>query len=268
MKSQALAEAMSRSIAAGAPQPAGIWAQVGQLSADAEALQAAAEAAEREAIPNSDPSFLAAIELSLRCPDWPGASPPAAAARGPPPASLRSAARGEQAPPQMQSPPQAQAAPQMLQAPPQMQAPPQAQVTPQLPWAAAPQAAFQQLATTAGEGAVAEAPPAGLETPQPAGLKHPRGTAFAQSLASLQECEDMCNYEGICRESVCYCHAGYTGEACEIKKHSQRGTMPMEWAVVIILVVGLVFYLSGLGFMSITSKMGKEETGDYYHAQA
>mmetsp|Transcript_4117 Transcript_4117/g.7543 ORF Transcript_4117/g.7543 Transcript_4117/m.7543 type:complete len:590 (+) Transcript_4117:56-1825(+) len=54
------------------------------------------------------------------------------------------------------------------------------------------------------------------------------------------DCDDNCNWRGLCSGGVCYCQPGYSGRTCSIAKENTAGTLDL------LTTVGL----SGLGFVT------------------
>lgn len=199
-KSQALAQAMSRSTASGARQPAAVWAQVRQLSADAQALLAAAEATEREALPADNPSILAAVEEALECPLPQGAARRDGAA-----------------------------------------------------------VALGQLGAAVDGGSAGSAGDATRRE----GASRLRGGPHVEDPGP--GCDDMCNYEGVCREGLCYCRTGYTGMLCETKRQSQSGTMSLELALTFVFIFFFLCFIMTLLIMLCLNQRNKETDEGEYH---
>lgn len=55
------------------------------------------------------------------------------------------------------------------------------------------------------------------------------------------ECQDDCNYRGLCEGAVCYCQPGFYGAACQTAQHARTGTMSV---VAVISVCGCCCFLS------------------------
>lgn len=193
-KSQALADSMSRAIASGVPQPASVWVQMQQLQADARALLEAALADEREALPSSDPRFIAAVKESLEC--------------------------------------------QPVQSGVANLATPGPTHAPDVPHEKAASNSSRADASLGQTGALRSRSRRG-DLADDLDLK-----AFSRGCGP-----DICNNKGVCRDDVCFCQTGFTGEQCEIRNKSKKNTVPLGMGATLILSLGFIScLLSFIGF--------------------
>mmetsp|Transcript_79248 Transcript_79248/g.232745 ORF Transcript_79248/g.232745 Transcript_79248/m.232745 type:complete len:714 (-) Transcript_79248:47-2188(-) len=55
------------------------------------------------------------------------------------------------------------------------------------------------------------------------------------------DCQDHCNFRGLCEQSVCYCQPGYYGPACGTEKESEKDTLSLK---VVVLISGACLLVS------------------------
>jgi hypothetical protein len=79
------------------------------------------------------------------------------------------------------------------------------------------------------------------------------------------ECEDNCNFRGVCSNGECFCQPGYYGKQCQLKKTSEKGTVSL---MVLLLIGGACAAVSfimmlTLLHLSLQSKRTKEKELGY-----
>lgn len=74
------------------------------------------------------------------------------------------------------------------------------------------------------------------------------------------ECEDNCNFRGVCKDGECYCQPGFYGKKCGLVKTSRKGTVSL-WVLLTIggVAGGISFTIMMLLLhLSMQSKRAKE----------
>jgi hypothetical protein len=74
------------------------------------------------------------------------------------------------------------------------------------------------------------------------------------------DCDDNCNFQGVCSGGVCYCQPGYYGKKCGMKKANEDGTVSLMMLLVIGGICAVVAFLimTLLLHLSMQSKRAKE----------
>mmetsp|Transcript_31973 Transcript_31973/g.76650 ORF Transcript_31973/g.76650 Transcript_31973/m.76650 type:complete len:677 (+) Transcript_31973:36-2066(+) len=71
------------------------------------------------------------------------------------------------------------------------------------------------------------------------------------------ECEDNCNYRGVCEEGVCYCEPGHYGKTCASVRHSKKGTISLTKVLIIGACCAGGALLVSLGALMIMERKKK-----------
>eukprot|EP00929_Paragymnodinium_shiwhaense_P038156 TRINITY_DN20213_c0_g1_i1.p1 TRINITY_DN20213_c0_g1~~TRINITY_DN20213_c0_g1_i1.p1 ORF type:complete len:621 (+),score=116.97 TRINITY_DN20213_c0_g1_i1:103-1965(+) len=74
---------------------------------------------------------------------------------------------------------------------------------------------------------------------------------------NVEECEDNCNFRGVCEGGLCYCQPGYEGKKCETFIVPTDGTLSLSTVCVASIVLIIVFFFVG-GWMVSQHKTEKQ----------
>mmetsp|Transcript_50308 Transcript_50308/g.78632 ORF Transcript_50308/g.78632 Transcript_50308/m.78632 type:complete len:646 (+) Transcript_50308:174-2111(+) len=74
------------------------------------------------------------------------------------------------------------------------------------------------------------------------------------------DCDDNCNFRGVCSNGVCYCQPGYYGKKCGMVKTSETGTVSLTMLLTIGLACTAISFsiMTLLLHLSLQSKRAKE----------
>jgi N-acetylneuraminic acid mutarotase len=74
------------------------------------------------------------------------------------------------------------------------------------------------------------------------------------------DCDDNCNFRGVCHEGTCYCQPSYYGKRCNMKKTSEEGTVSLWMLLIIGGACAIVSFsiMTLLLHLSMQSKRAKE----------
>mmetsp|Transcript_43552 Transcript_43552/g.94900 ORF Transcript_43552/g.94900 Transcript_43552/m.94900 type:complete len:670 (+) Transcript_43552:115-2124(+) len=117
-------------------------------------------------------------------------------------------------------------------------------------------AAFHsQLSTKSRKVAVVREKPTPKRENQDFGIY--QNNSEVKSGVQKPECEDNCNYRGVCEEGVCYCEPGHYGKTCASVRHSKKGTISLTKALIIGACCAGGALLVSLGALMILERKKK-----------